>query len=132
MGMQFFDVAVYAIGSGGVCLAVYRGLQGEDFGAIWAFPDAPSSTAAEVALGAVVGAIAGVVGIAFRRWVHSTASCGGRRLPAPPVARSATCARPWLWGRVLPWLKETKKIGRRRSQVAKTLTFSPRRTRPPS
>jgi len=83
MGMQFFDVAVYAIGAGGVCLGVYRGLQGDDFGAIWAFPDAPDSTAAEVALGAVVGAIAGVVGIAFRRCVHLNAGCRGRRVAAP-------------------------------------------------
>ena len=67
MGMQFFDVAVYAIGSGGVCLAVYRGLQGEEFGKIWTFPDSPLSSATEVVLGAVVGAIAGGVGIAFRR-----------------------------------------------------------------
>lgn len=67
MGMQFFDVAVYAIGSGGVCLAVYRGLQGDEFGEIWSFPDAPQSTASEVIVGAVVGAMAGGVGIAFRR-----------------------------------------------------------------
>ncbi|CAM9358607.1 unnamed protein product [Ectocarpus sp. 13 AM-2016] len=66
MGMQFFDVAVYAIGSGGVCLAVYRGLQGDEFGEIWSFPDAPQSTATEVVCGAIVGAIAGGVGIAFR------------------------------------------------------------------
>ncbi|CAM9371506.1 unnamed protein product [Ectocarpus sp. 6 AP-2014] len=66
MGMQFFDVAVYAIGSGGVCLAVYRGLQGDEFGVIWSFPNAPQSTAAEVIGGAIVGAIAGGVGIAFR------------------------------------------------------------------
>lgn len=72
MGMQFFDVAIYAVGAGGVCLAVYRGLQGDGFGAIWNFPDAPSSTATEVILGAVVGAIAGGVGIGFRRCAHST------------------------------------------------------------
>ncbi|CAM9352397.1 unnamed protein product, partial [Hapterophycus canaliculatus] len=66
MGMQFFDVSVYAIGAGGVCLAVYRGLQGEEFGAIWTFPDAPQSSATEVILGAVVGGIAGIVGIGFR------------------------------------------------------------------
>lgn len=68
MGMQFYDVAVYAVGAGGVCLAVYRGLQGESFGAIWAFTPAPQSTAAEVILGAVVGIIAGAVGLGFRRY----------------------------------------------------------------
>ena len=67
MGMQFFDVAVYAIGAGGLCLVVYRGLQGVSFGEIWHYPDVPQSTAAEVILGAAVGAIAGVMGIAFRR-----------------------------------------------------------------
>lgn len=67
MGMQFFDVSVYAIGAGGVCLAVYRGLQGAEFGAIWTFPDAPQSSASEVILGTVVGGIAGIVGIGFRR-----------------------------------------------------------------
>lgn len=67
MGMQFFDVAVYAIGAGGICLTIYRGLQGVSFGEIWHFPDVPQSSAAEVILGAAVGVIAGVVGIAFRR-----------------------------------------------------------------
>lgn len=67
MGMQFFDVAVYAIGAGGVCLAVFRGLEGVSFGEIWSFSGVPPSTATEVILGAAVGAIAGVVGIAFRR-----------------------------------------------------------------
>lgn len=74
MGMQFFDVTVYAVGAGGVCFAVYRGLQGEKFGPIWSFPDAPESTAAEVVLGAVVGAIAGGVGIGFRRCVGTKQS----------------------------------------------------------
>ncbi|CAN0122704.1 unnamed protein product, partial [Hapterophycus canaliculatus] len=76
MGMQFFDVSVYAIGAGGVCLAVYRGLQGEEFGAIWTFPDAPQSSASEVLLGAIVGAIAGCVGIAFRRCTHGVSLLG--------------------------------------------------------
>lgn len=67
MGMQYFDVTVYAVGAGGICLAVFRGLQGEKFGAIWSFPDASESSASEVVLGAVVGAIAGGVGIGFRR-----------------------------------------------------------------
>lgn len=68
MGMQFYDVAIYAVGAGGVCLAVYRGLQEESFGAIWTFTPAPQSTAAEVILGAVVGVIAGAVGLVFRRY----------------------------------------------------------------
>lgn len=69
MGLQFFDVSVYAVGAGGICLAVYRGLQGQQFGDIWDFTPALQSTATEVILGAVVGAIAGGVGILFRRCV---------------------------------------------------------------
>ena len=75
MGMQFFDVAVYAVGAGGICLAVFRGLQGDDFGAIWSFPDAPQSSATEVVFGAIVGAIAGGVGIAFRRCLWANIFC---------------------------------------------------------
>ncbi|CAM9243861.1 unnamed protein product, partial [Laminaria digitata] len=66
MGMQFFDVAVYAIGAGGICLTVYRGLRGESIGAIWTFTDVPETTASEIIFGTAVGAISGVVGIAFR------------------------------------------------------------------
>lgn len=65
--MQFFDVAVYAIGAGGICLGVYRALQQEAMGKIWDFPDAPESTTAELIIGTAVGAIAGGVGLVFRR-----------------------------------------------------------------
>lgn len=68
MGVQFFGVAIYAVGAGGVCLVVYRGLQGHSIGAIWAFAPAPQSTAAEVILGAVVGVIAGAVALFFGRY----------------------------------------------------------------
>lgn len=67
MGMQFFDVAVYAIGSGGVCLVVYRGLQGDTFGDIWGFEPPAQSSAAEVILGTLIGVISGGVGLVFRR-----------------------------------------------------------------
>lgn len=67
MGMQFFDVAVYAIGAGGMCLVVYRGLGGDTFGAIWDFAIPPQSSAAEVILGTLVGVVAGGVGLVFRR-----------------------------------------------------------------
>ncbi|CAN0041542.1 unnamed protein product, partial [Sphacelaria rigidula] len=66
MGMQFFDVAVYAIGAGGMCLVVYRGLGGDTFGAIWDFAIPPQSSAAEVILGTLVGVVAGGVGLVFR------------------------------------------------------------------
>lgn len=69
-GAQFYDVSVYTIGAGGMCLVVYRGLQGATFGEIWHFPDAPLSSASEVMLGALVGLVAGYTGIAFRRYGH--------------------------------------------------------------
>lgn len=67
MGMQFFETAVYSIGAGGFCLAVYRGLQGSSFGAIWTFEPIGPSTAKEIILGGIVGLLAGAVGIFFRR-----------------------------------------------------------------
>ncbi len=101
MGMQFFDVAVYAVGAGGVCLAVYRGLQGDNFGAIWSFPQAPESTAAEVVLGAIVGAIAGGVGIAFRRCVNFRIHSSHRLSFWTTLDPATSCPRqhffPGLW-----------------------------------
>ena len=66
MGMQYFETAVYSIGAGGFCLAVYRGLQGQSFGEIWSFAPVGLSTASEVVLGGLVGLLAGAVGIFFR------------------------------------------------------------------
>ncbi|CAM9537552.1 unnamed protein product [Ascophyllum nodosum] len=66
MGMQFFETAVYSIGAGGVCLAVYRGLQGQTFGEIWSFAPVDLSTASEVVLGTLIGLTAGAVSIFFR------------------------------------------------------------------
>lgn len=94
MGMQFFDVAVYAVGAGGVCLAVYRGLQGDNFGEIWTFPDAPQSSASEVFLGAVVGAMAGGVGIAFRRYAGALAT-GTLAQQSPQQCRQQSPQRCW-------------------------------------
>lgn len=36
-GMQFFEVSTYAVACGVVCLAVFRGLSGKTFGAVWDF-----------------------------------------------------------------------------------------------
>ena len=36
-GMQFFEVATFAVFCGVACLVVFRGLSGEAFGAVWAF-----------------------------------------------------------------------------------------------
>lgn len=79
MGMQFFDVAVYAIGAGGICLTVYRGLRGESIGAIWTFDAIPQSNSAEIIFGTAVGALAGVVGIAFRRCEIEPTICATRK-----------------------------------------------------
>ena len=37
-GLQFFEIAVYGIATGTICLVVYRGLSGMPFGQVWAFP----------------------------------------------------------------------------------------------
>lgn len=71
MGMQFFDVAIYAIGSGGMSLAVYRGLRGDSFGAIWDFTAPPQSGLSELMLGTLVGVVAGGVGLLFRRYAQA-------------------------------------------------------------
>ena len=36
-GLQFYEVATYAVACGVVCLAVFRGLSQEAFGAVWIF-----------------------------------------------------------------------------------------------
>ena len=38
-GMQFFEVATFAVFCGVACLVVFRGLSGETFGAVWVFID---------------------------------------------------------------------------------------------
>lgn len=36
-GLQFYEVATYAVATGVICLAVFRGLKRESFGAVWEF-----------------------------------------------------------------------------------------------
>jgi hypothetical protein len=36
-GLQFYEVATYAVATGVICLAVFRGLKMESFGAVWEF-----------------------------------------------------------------------------------------------
>ena len=36
-GMQFYEVATYAVSCGVICLAVFRALKREAFGAVWDF-----------------------------------------------------------------------------------------------
>lgn len=104
MGMQFFDVAVYAIGSGGMCLVVYRGLQGDTFGRIWDYANPPLSSATEVILASLVGVVAGGVGLVFRRCAF----------PLPCEASCALCS--WnlsgseLWSPL--WYADTRLVFR--------------------
>ena len=42
-GLQFYEVATYAVATGVVCLAVFRGLKLASFGAVWTF-DIPFDT----------------------------------------------------------------------------------------
>ena len=52
-GLQFFEVASYAIATGLVALVVFRGLLQRPFGAVWDFPDAfPEVDYRHVLLGA--------------------------------------------------------------------------------
>lgn len=52
-GLQFFEVASYAIATGLVALVVFRGLLQRPFGAVWDFPDAfPEVDYRHVILGA--------------------------------------------------------------------------------
>ena len=37
-GLQFFEIAVYGVTSGTICLVVYRGLSWVAFGQVWQFP----------------------------------------------------------------------------------------------
>ena len=42
-GMQFFEVATFAVFCGVACLVVFRGLAGEAFGAVWVFKEGMQS-----------------------------------------------------------------------------------------
>lgn len=55
-GLQFFEVASYAIATGLVALVVFRGLLQRPFGAVWDFPDTfPEVDYRHVILGACFG-----------------------------------------------------------------------------
>lgn len=38
-GMQFYEVATFAVACGTICLTVFRGLTRAPFGQVWAFPE---------------------------------------------------------------------------------------------
>ncbi|CAM9861958.1 unnamed protein product [Phaeothamnion confervicola] len=66
MGAQYYQVSVYCVGAGVLCLAIFRTLCGNDpFGAIWHFPAVPPAVAAHVIQGALLGAVAAAAGLLF-------------------------------------------------------------------
>lgn len=73
-GMQFYEIATYAVGTGALCLVVFRALSGIPFGAIWVFTQAAPQFHVDfrhVLLGAVVGVIAAVFAILFMKIHHA-------------------------------------------------------------
>lgn len=53
-GVQFFEPLVYCVATGTLCLLVFRGIAGLQFGAIWAFTEnLPTVDYRHVAIGTV-------------------------------------------------------------------------------
>lgn len=68
------QIATYAVGTGALCLVVFRALSGIPFGAIWVFTQAAPQFHVDfrhVLLGAVVGVIAAVFAILFMKIHHA-------------------------------------------------------------
>ncbi|KAL3161825.1 hypothetical protein ABBQ38_008915 [Trebouxia sp. C0009 RCD-2024] len=67
-GMQFYEVATYAVATGALCLVVFRALSGLPFGAIWEFTQAAPHFHVDfrhVILGAAVGVVAAAFALLF-------------------------------------------------------------------
>eukprot|EP00877_Chromochloris_zofingiensis_P002746 jgi/Chrzof1/12472/Cz06g35170.t1 len=65
-GVQFFEPLVYCVATGTLCLLVFRGIAGLQFGAIWAFTEnLPTVDYRHVAIGMLAGVISAVVAIGF-------------------------------------------------------------------
>ncbi|CAM9963270.1 unnamed protein product, partial [Choristocarpus tenellus] len=75
MGLQFFDVSMYAISAGGICMLIFRGLRGESFGRLWHFPEIPQSGSPELLLGIVLGFVAAWIGLFFVSLHRTIAKC---------------------------------------------------------
>lgn len=68
------QIATYAVGTGALCLVVFRALSGIPFGAIWVFTKAAPHFHVDyrhVLLGAVVGVIAALFAILFMKIHHA-------------------------------------------------------------
>ena len=67
------QIATYAVGTGALCLVVFRALSGIPFGAIWEFTEAAPHFHVDfrhVLLGAVVGVIAALFALLFMKIHH--------------------------------------------------------------
>ena len=66
MGLEYFEITSHALAAGVVCLAVFRGIGLDVFGQIWVWQQAvPEVDTRHVLLGALIGAAAGGVAIAW-------------------------------------------------------------------
>ncbi|KAK9836389.1 hypothetical protein WJX84_004459 [Apatococcus fuscideae] len=65
-GMQFYEVATYAVACGTICLTVFRFLTGSPFGQVWAFPEGfPIVDYRHVLFGIAAGVVAAGLAILF-------------------------------------------------------------------
>ncbi|CAL8470569.1 g10111 [Coccomyxa elongata] len=65
-GLQFYEVATYAVATGVICLAVFRGLKRESFGAVWDFKvPFVEVDSRHIILGALMGVIAAGLALCF-------------------------------------------------------------------
>lgn len=71
-GLQFFEVSIFSIACGTICLVVYRGLSMVPFGQVWTFPmPFPVVDFRHVLVGIAIGAIAAVIAVLFMQ-LHKT------------------------------------------------------------
>ncbi|KAK9829338.1 hypothetical protein WJX72_005245 [[Myrmecia] bisecta] len=68
-GLQFYEVATYAVATGTICLVVFRALSGLPFGSIWDFQTADPSVLdyRHVLVGVLMGMVAAVAAIVFMK-----------------------------------------------------------------
>ncbi|KAK9821879.1 hypothetical protein WJX74_008487 [Apatococcus lobatus] len=65
-GMQFYEVATFAVACGTICLTVFRGLTRAPFGQVWAFPEGlPVVDFRHVLFGIAAGMVAACLAILF-------------------------------------------------------------------
>lgn len=65
-GLQFFEIAIFGIACGTICLVVYRGLSLMPFGQVWTFPIAfPVVDYRHVLVGVLIGVATAMIAVLF-------------------------------------------------------------------